>query len=98
MVRILLDENVPCRSADHLPEEHEVSTVQQHGWSGKRNGELLSLAENDFNCFITMDQGIAYQQNLTAYELTIIVLCAGSNRLIDLLPLIPLVIESLKTL
>jgi len=31
------------------------------GWKSIKNGELLSLAEPQFDLFITSDQGLAYQ-------------------------------------
>ena len=56
-MRILLDESLPRRLARHFPADFIVTTVQQQGWSGKKNGELMRLAEADFNVFITMDRG-----------------------------------------
>ena len=43
---------------------HECTTAQKRGWGGLRNGDLLRLAEADFDLFITSDQNIRYQQNL----------------------------------
>lgn len=43
---------------------HECKTAQQCGWGGKTNGELLRLAESQFDLFVTSDQNIRYQQNL----------------------------------
>jgi hypothetical protein len=56
--------------------------------AGLENGELLKAAES-FDVFITVDQGIEYQQNLTARNIAIIVLRAKSNRLQDILPHLP---------
>ena len=56
-MRILLDESLPRRLARHFPADFIVTTVQQQGWSGKKNGELMRLAETDFDVFITMDRG-----------------------------------------
>jgi predicted nuclease of predicted toxin-antitoxin system len=53
-MRILLDEDLPRRLGKHLA-DHEVSTVQQNGWSGLRNGKLLALAATRFDVFLTMD-------------------------------------------
>ena len=71
-MRILLDENLPHRLELHFPEGFVVATVQEQGWSGKRNGELLRLAEIEFDAFVTMDRGIEYQQNLAGFKLTIV--------------------------
>jgi hypothetical protein len=42
---------------------HACSTVQNQGWGGIKNGELLQRAEVEFDLFITSDQNIRYQQN-----------------------------------
>ena len=75
-----------------------VVTVRYRGWQGKENGELLRIAANEFDAFITMDQGIPNQQNLSEIKIGIIVLQAESNRFEDLVPLIPHVNIVLKTL
>jgi len=63
-VRVLLDECVPRKFKEHFP-GHECVTVPELGLAGKKNGELLSLAEEaGFQVFITLDQGIEYEQNL----------------------------------
>ena len=65
------------------------------GWAGKRNGELLRLAERDFDVFLTVDRNLLHQQNLALYDLAVIVMLAPSNRFHDLAPLMPLVLEAL---
>jgi hypothetical protein len=65
-MRILLDECVPRRLRQELP-GHDVRTVQELGWSGKKNGELLQLmAGQGFEVLVTVDQSIRHQQNLQA--------------------------------
>jgi hypothetical protein len=69
------------------PSSHEVRTVQQQGWKGLRNGELLRrAADAGFEVFITADQNLEFQQNLARSPLGIVVLVAPSNALEDLLP------------
>jgi predicted nuclease of predicted toxin-antitoxin system len=88
-VRVLLDEQLPRQLAPELT-DHEVQTVQQQGWAGLKNGELLRKAEEaGFEVFVTADQNLEYQQNLSDSELFILVLVAQSNTLEDLLPLVP---------
>ena len=53
-MKVLLDENLPRKLADHL-KGHECRTVSERGWAGKKNGELLSLAETEFDVLITLD-------------------------------------------
>ena len=67
------------------------------GWASKRNGELLRLAEQKFDVFLTVDQKLQYQQNLSAFNIAVIVLVAPSNTLADPRPLMPDVVESLSS-
>jgi predicted nuclease of predicted toxin-antitoxin system len=62
-MRVLLDECIPRKLKTHLS-GHECRTVPEAGWAGKRNGELLALAEGSFDVFLTLDKGVQYQQNL----------------------------------
>jgi len=70
---ILLDESVPRLIKTQLS-EFPITTVQEMGWSGMNNGELIAAAEQQFMTFITADQQLRYQQNLTGRKLSIIVL------------------------
>ncbi len=88
-MRVLLDENLPRRLKQHLPQSVHAQTVADCGWSAKKNGELLRLAVKEFDIFLTMDSGIEFQQNLDGFDIAIILLQAPSNRLADLLPLMP---------
>ncbi len=69
------------------------------GWSGKKNGELLQLvAPQGFEVLLTVDQSIRHQQNLQAAGVAVIVLVAPSNRLADLVPLMPSVQAALGSI
>ena len=70
-MRILLDGSLPVRLTHEL-HGHKVTTVAQEGWSGKKNGELLNLAEGQFDVFITTDQNLQYQVNLIRAKIPII--------------------------
>jgi hypothetical protein len=97
-MRILLDECVPRPLRRELP-DHEVRTVVEMGWAGKRNGELLwLLTAEHFAVFLTTDQNLQYQQNVRGLQVTVVVLVAPTNRLADLLPLMPTVRTLLGTL
>ena len=67
------------------------------GWASKRNGELLRLAEQEFDAFLTVDRKLQYQQNLPTFGLAIIVMVARTNTLLDLRPLIAEVLRVLPT-
>jgi PIN like domain len=94
-MRILLDECVPRRLKDELA-GHDVHTVPEMGWAGKKNGELLNLlVPMGFEVFLTVDQNLRYQQNLQAASIVVIMLVAPTNRLADLKPLVPSVLKAL---
>ena len=67
-MKILLDESVPRLLKVRLP-QLDISTVQEMGWTGIQNGELLRRAEELFDVFITADQNLRYQQQLTGRKL-----------------------------
>ena len=67
-MNILLDESAPRLIKTRLA-EFSISTVQEMGWTGLKNGELLVLAERQFDVFITADQQLRYQQNLAGRRL-----------------------------
>jgi hypothetical protein len=80
-VRVLLDECVPRR----LKRDSSGMTSRPLlRWASKKNGELLTLAAVDFDTFLTSDRNLWYQQNLSAFEIAVIVLVATSNRIDDL--------------
>jgi hypothetical protein len=81
---VLLDENVDRRLKRAFDEQHEVSTVPQRGWAGMKNGELLEAAGKEFDALVTTDRGIPHQQNLSRFDLAVIVLEAKSNSYEDL--------------
>jgi hypothetical protein len=81
-MRILLDECVPW-SMHRFLGGYECVTVKQQGWMGIKNGDLLRLAESEFDLFITSDQNILYQQNLTDHRLSILELSSNSIRRIS---------------
>jgi predicted nuclease of predicted toxin-antitoxin system len=94
-VRVLLDEQLPRQLAQELA-GHEVRTVQQQGWAGLGNGELLRRAVGEgFEVFLTGDQNLEFQQNLVRSPLRVIVLVAPSNALEDLLPFVPSILRSI---
>jgi hypothetical protein len=59
------------------------------GWSSIKNGELLRLVSKEFDVFVTVDRNLSFQQNVKAMHVAVIVLRARSNRLSDLLPVVP---------
>lgn len=67
------------------------------GWTGLKNGELLTRAAAEFDVFLTVDRNLSFQQNLTAFDIVVVVLHAASNRLLDLQSLVPALLDALAT-
>jgi hypothetical protein len=96
-MRILLDECIDERFRNSFL-AHDCQTARYAGFAGLENGALLNAAETSkFDIFLTVDQGIEYQQNLTHRRIAIIILRAKSNRLKDLLTLVPLCLAHIET-
>ena len=93
--RVLLDECLP-RDLKKSLAGHTVRTVPEAGWAGKENGDLLALAAEACDIFVTVDHNLVFQQNLGNLEIGVIVLEAHSNRLIDLLPLVPALCDAVE--
>jgi predicted nuclease of predicted toxin-antitoxin system len=95
-VRIFLDECIDWRLSRNIA-EHDVKTARQMGWAAIKNGELLALVSGNFDVFVTVDRNLAFQQNVAALPVAVIVLRAKSNRLTDLKPLVPDLLLAIKT-
>ena len=96
LVRILLDEQLPRQLAPY-PVGHDVRTVQQESWAGLKNGVLFARADAaGFSVFLTGDQNLEFQQNISKRRLGVVVLRAESNALEDLLPLIPAALAAIE--
>lgn len=96
-MRVLLDENLPHDLIDALS-SHSVFTVQGLGWSGVKNGDLLKRASGHIDGFVTMDRNLEREHDLSALPFGVIILRAGSNRVPDLLPLVPETLAALDRL
>lgn len=68
------------------------------GWAGLDNGELLAKAESDFDVFITVDRNLTFQQNIPKFNIAVLVFHARTNRVQDLVPLIPKILDALNNL
>lgn len=94
-MKILLDESVPRLLKLRLP-QLDISTVQEMGWAGVRNGELLRRTEAQFDIFVTADQSLRYQQNLSGRTIAILVL--PSNQVPLVARLVPAIEALLATI
>ena len=89
---IILDENLPHGLLRVLA-PRRVITVQQAGYAGVRNGELLAALEGVYDVFLTGDKNLRYQQNLSGRQLAIIEL--PTNRWPALRSLCPRIIQAI---
>ena len=94
-MKVLLDECVTRYLTRDLP-GHEVSTVDQAGYKGLKNGQLLQAASDHFDVLITVDQNLSYQQDLKSYAIAVLVLVARSNAYAMLHPLMSEAHEALE--
>ena len=84
-MKILLDECVPKKLKPYL-NDFEVFSVSEMGWSGVKNGKLLSLcSDHGFNIFLTIDKNIMYQQNLEKCQITIVAFNSSTSKLEELI-------------
>jgi predicted nuclease of predicted toxin-antitoxin system len=100
-VFILLDENLLSKKLKKplLDVGHTVQNVEDMGWRGKKDRELLTLANMfPFDVFITSDKNLPYQQNLQNLALRVVILNASNIRPAHLLPLITQIIPLLPSL
>ncbi len=93
-MKVLLDEHLDWRLKRLLPDD-DVVHLDELGWKGKGNGELLADAQATFDVLLTTDQNIPSQQKMNEFALGIIILRAFSNARRDLEKLMPLVAEAL---
>ncbi|AVQ72601.1 DUF5615 family PIN-like protein [Microcystis aeruginosa LEGE 11464] len=89
-MRLFLDECIDRRLMREFT-GYNIKTVPQMGWTGIKNGQLLGLASQEFDIFITVDKNLPFEQNLPQFNLAIIILQSQSNRLV------PKVLEVLAT-
>jgi hypothetical protein len=77
---------------------HDVRHVVDMGWSSKRNGELLRLMVTErFEALLTVDQNLEFQQNLRASGIGVVVIIAKTNRIKELRPLVPQILDALNS-
>lgn len=79
-------------------EGHAAATVTGRGWAGIKNGELLRRMRGEYDALLTMDQGIGFQQNIAELPFGVLLVLAPSNRMVDLQPLVPAILDALPGL
>jgi predicted nuclease of predicted toxin-antitoxin system len=98
-MRLLFDECVSrLFKAGFAVHGHECFTVPEVGLAGRKNGELLTLAEDKFDVFVTIDKNIRYQQNLSGRKTAVLIIRARSSEIDDLLRELPACIIALQSI
>ena len=88
-MKVLLDECVTRKLKLHLP-EFDAQTVVEMGWSGLKNGNLMSAAiAAGFDILLTIDKNLGYQQNMDKYDIAVVVLDVAKSKIEFLLELLP---------
>jgi predicted nuclease of predicted toxin-antitoxin system len=93
-MRVLIDACLPVKLQHQIPLPR-IATVRGMGWQRLKNGELLARAQSEFDVLVTMDKSIPSQHRLAQYSIGLLIVRARSNRLPDLLPLIPKMLAAL---
>jgi hypothetical protein len=94
-MKLLLDECVPEMLSGALA-GHQVFTIAEAGLKGLSNGSLLKTAAETFDALLTIDRGFEHQQNLANLPIAVLVVRAPSNRIADLVPKIPAILNALE--
>jgi len=98
-MKLLLDEQIPRKLAQHFPDTFNIDHVQSLGWAETKNGALLKLAaEAGYDALISADKNMRYQQNESALPLCIVILHVFKLKLEDLIPLIPEALSQLESM
>jgi predicted nuclease of predicted toxin-antitoxin system len=94
-MQILFDHNLPRKLRQHFP-LHQVTLTKEMGWQQQSNGELLSLAQAEFDVLLTVDANIYHQQKVALYNIAVIVLRVYDNSYESIVPLLPAVMKVLE--
>jgi len=97
-MKILIDEQLPTKLKYRFIElGHEVSTVRDMDWLGKKNGDLLeSMSTNNFQVLITNDKNLYYQQKISTLKVCIVNINSKTNRYSDVMEVIEPIKNKLK--
>jgi len=97
-MKLLVDECIDERLRLSFP-SHDCVSARFAGLAGLKNGQLFDAAEAaGFDVLITVDQNIPSQQNLSGRKVSPLILCAATNRLRDLLLLVPAANDALVSM
>jgi len=85
-MRILLDENLPVKLRLEW-KGHEIFSVRELGWNGKKNGELLeAMVQNKIDLLVTLDKNLVHQNKIKSLPLSVAILNAKNSKILTLIP------------
>lgn len=61
-----------------------MNVLPRHGWTGIKNGELLALAEKEFDIFVTVDKKLGEEQDVARFDIAVVLMRSRSNKLEEL--------------
>ena len=96
-MKLLLDE---CVTNDLIVDfiGRDVSTIDDAGFKGLKNGKLLAAASVHFDVLVTVDQNLQFQQNIKNFDIAIVVLKARRVTLPFLRPLVPRALQAIESI
>jgi hypothetical protein len=74
----------------------DTTPLQGLGWAGTKNGDLLNRAGGVTDIFVTMDGKLEHQHDISVLPFGVVVVDAPSNRMSDLMPLVPEMLAALE--
>jgi predicted nuclease of predicted toxin-antitoxin system len=89
-MRILIDEDLPVALAPHVREGgHEVVHIEDLGWKGVKNSDLLRRASGVYDVLLTGDTNMPNQQNLAQFDVAVVQLRPRRKMIDQLVALVP---------
>ncbi len=96
-MKILFDHNVSRKLRPHFS-PHVVALTKEKDWDLLENGELLEVAQHEFDVMVTTDNNLYHQNKVANFNLAVLVLRAFKNRYSELLPLMDETLKVLKVI
>lgn len=97
-MRLILDEDLPRELAPLFRTgDHEVVHVEDLGWKGIRNSELLRRISGEYDALITGDTNMRHQQELSKYDVAVIVLHPRLKVIQQLMAMVPAALSALPS-
>jgi hypothetical protein len=96
-MRLIFDENLPVDLAQSFEPPHDADHVEELGWKGIKNGDLLGRISGNYDAFLTGDTNLPHQQKLSRYDVAVIVIRPHRNTLAEFIALVPAVLVALPT-